>query len=607
MIKDNRLNDENMKNKQRLFSLISTAVITVALIAYAMYVLVGLYSDVLITAQDRNAFSADPLYFSELMSRPFGLFQYVGGYLTQLFYHPALGAAVLVAIWTASAFIGIKAFGLKGVWRSLVIVPVACLMASTVDLGYWVYCLNISGYWFSNSVALLCLVLMLWAANATPRRYRIAWYVIGFCIFPFFGWFSYLFAICLAISQFGSKDGKHSFPSWMDIVGVALAGVAPLIFHALMYEGIVDADVYHAGFPLFRTSTNASMRPCIPFFIMSASLLILALGRILPAVKKVPAFVACLVVGAGSAYAVWSTAFLDSNYIYEMQMTQATMRDDWNGVVSVAEKTKTPSRAMVVLKNIALMNTGELGQRSFELGNSGVEINNPDSLDVNTMQIACSAIYYNYGLVNYSLRWCMEFGVQYGFSPYIMKNIVRCATATGEKNLAARYTDRMSGLMFYGDWKPAPVSKVVKELQTAFPDVLSSDENSCERYIITLFGMSQKPDSKLIRELNLLYSMILRDPEKFSYAFYMYAKSCEEDYVPKAYEEAYQLFSDKRPEFFPYRVRITEETKADYAAFWDAGNRYAGYGYDEDGVSEMMRDDWGGSYWWFNAFGRREY
>lgn len=596
------------KKNNTYLKALATIGVVIALIAYAIYVLVGIYSDVLITAQDRNMFAGDSMYFNGLLANPFGLFQYIGGFLTQLFYYPMLGAGVLAAIWVASAFASIKAFRLKGAWSSLAIVPVACLLASVVDLGYWIYCLNIPGYWFSQSVGFLCLTLLLWAANATPCRYRIAWYVaVGFVLFPFFGWFSYLFAVCLALSQFRKDGEKKAIPTWIDALGIALTLVAPLIFHAMLYEGMSLGDAYSAGFPIFKTPNDASWRPSYPFFILAAATIVLSLGRILPAVKKVPAFASCLVVGAVSAYGVWTVMFIDDNYLYEMQMTQAAMNDDWKGVVSVAEKTKTPSRTMVMLKNIALMNTGELGERSFELGNNGVEINNPDSLDVNIMQIASAVIYYNYGKLNYSTRWCMEFAVLYGFSPYHLKMMATCAELTGEKKLAKRYTSRLNKLLFYNDWKPTPASAIVKELYTTFPDALDSDGQSCERYLISVLSKSRNPNSILISEQALLYSMILRDVERFAVAFYDYGKLYDGKYAPQQYEDAYAVFIVNKPDDFSYRIKVRDTTAKRFRAFMDEGNKYAGYGYNEEGVANALKENWGGSYFWFNAFGRSKY
>lgn len=299
--------------------------------------------------------------------------------------------------------------------------------------------------------------------------------------------------------------------------------------------------------------------------------------------------------------------FQNDNYIYEMQMVQATMNDDWQGVIHVAEKTKTPSRAMVMLKNIALMNTGELGERSFELGNSGVEIYNPDSLNLNIMHIACPVIYYNYGKVNYSMRWCMEFAVPYGFSPYYLRNLVRCAEATGEKKLAKRYMDRLHSMAYYSDWKPSPTSAIVKELHTVFKDALDSDDNNCERYLISTFAKVYKKDSPLITELALFYAIILRDAALFCDSFYDYAKAYKGDYVPVGYEEAYCLFVQRFPDRFPYRVKITQQTADKYKQFMATGNQMAEYMPSDEAIGQEMFEQWGDTYWWFNAFGRHTY
>ena len=565
-------------NKQKNMGTAVQVAVALALISYAAYILVGINPDVLITAQDRNPFSGDSMYFAEHIARPFGLIEYIGGFLTQFFYYPAVGAGMLIAIWTAIAFAGVKAFGLKGIWRSLAIVPSACLLASVVDLGYWVYCLTLSGYWFSQSFAILAFLLLLWAANTTPRRFRIVWYV-------------YI----------------KTHPTWIDAVGVIVTFIAPVVFRALIYENINADDVFNAGFPIFKTTTDTSLRPTIPFCIIVGTFFVLSFGRVLPAMKKVSGAIAYPIVGIASCVCVWMAMFRNENYIYEMQMTQATMNDDWQGVIRVAEKATEPSRTMVILKNIALLNTGELATRSYELGNDGVEIYNPDSLNLSLMHIASPIVYYNHGEVNYALRWCMEFSVPYGFSPFYLKTMARCAEATGEKNLARRYTSHLNDLLFYKDWKPAPVTPVVKDLQAVFPDSLNSDENNCERYLIGSFSTRHNTKSAYYSDLSLLYSMIVCNPQNYWMSLYDYMRTHKGNTLPAQYEEAYCLFMDQSPAAFPIKVSVSPSTLERYKGFLSAGNGFAECGMDENGVREAMRSDWGHTYWWSNAFGRHAY
>lgn len=593
-------------NKQKIFGIVASAIVAVALIVYAAYVLVGVYPDVLLTAQDRNAYSGDALYFGQQIVRPFGLMQYVGGYLTQFFFHPAVGAAMLIAIWAASAFVAIKAFRLKGIWRSLVIVPVACLLASELDLGYWVYCLTLPGYWFSQSVAFLCLLLLLWAATATPRRFRLVWYaVVGFVLFPVLGWMSYLFAVTFALSQFARVEKKWLTPTWIDLVGIVLAVAAPFVFQ-LLCDAIPSRDVLNAGFPFFRTTTNFSIRPSYPFFVLIGATLVLSLCHMLPALKKIPSWTTSILVGAASGYMVWTTMFHDDNYIYEMQMTQATMNDDWKGVIKVAEQTKTPSRTMVMLKNIALLNSDQL-ERSFELSNDGVEIVNPDSLNLNIMHIAAPVVYYNFGKMNYSIRWCVEFGVPYGFSPFYLKNLARCAKATGEEALMRRYVNRLHTMKYYSDWKPAETSPIVKEFQSVCSEALTSDDNSCERYLITDISTHHFPKCIHHTEMSLVFAMMVRSPAHFWPAFFDYLSTHSANDIPAIYEQAFCLFMDQAKVDLPFNVYITPTTIKLYREFLSEGNRLAQTGFNEEGVREALRAEFGTSYWWFNAFGRSEY
>lgn len=611
-----------MNKQKNLIPLIVSAIMMIALMAYAAYLLIGIYPDVLITAQDRNVFDGSSLFFTQSLSRPFGLMQYAGAYLTQTFYHPALGTGLLIALWVVTAIAGIKAFRLSGAWCSLMMVPVACLLASVVDLGYWIYCLIIPGYWFSQTLAYALLMLLLWAASATPRRYRLAWYVvIGFAAFPLYGWCSYLFAASLALSQLR----KGASASWVDALGLALTGVAPIVFFAMLYQHMPLRDVYAAGFPIFKTFTDEILHPSVPFYIIAVMTMMLSLRGLLTyrsvkeekadAAKKtmmqglqkvvVPSLVP-VVVCVASAYCVWDCMFKDDNYLYEMQMTQATMADDWQKVISVAEKAERPSRTMVMLKNIALMNTGELGERSYELSNDGAEIYNPDSLNLNIMQIAAPVIYYNYGKMNFAMRWCMEFSVIYGFSPYYLKTLARCAEATGERKLAQRYIDNLHRTMWYGSWQPAPETAVVKELQAVLGDVLENDENSCERYLIGSLCKTRQRSSLLVSEVSLLYATIIRDPNLFWISFYDYTSHMKGKEIPANYLEAYCTFADRCPPGYPAKIDAPE-VQENFKAFMAEGDSYAEMGFDEAGVAEAMKSKWGSTYWWFNAFGRQAY
>ena len=123
-------------------------------ISFVIYILC-INQEVFFTAHDRSEFLYGVPFFSTLMSKPFGLIQYIGAWLTQLLYYPALGTTVLMAIWILIYIVGVKAFRLQGSSSSLMFIPIACLLLSLVDLGYWIYVSPIRGYWFSQSIGYL--------------------------------------------------------------------------------------------------------------------------------------------------------------------------------------------------------------------------------------------------------------------------------------------------------------------------------------------------------------------------------------------------------------------------------------------------------------------
>ena len=103
-----------------------------AFVSFVVYLLY-LNQEVLYTAHDRSEFIVGATYFHTLLSKPFGLMQYVGAWLTQLFYHPALGAGVLAAVWVLIFLVGAKAFRLHGSSAALMLLPVA-VQATTLPV-----------------------------------------------------------------------------------------------------------------------------------------------------------------------------------------------------------------------------------------------------------------------------------------------------------------------------------------------------------------------------------------------------------------------------------------------------------------------------------------
>lgn len=573
-------------------SKVSSIVLYVSLLAFLLFVVYLLYinQEVFYTAHDRSEFLFGAPFFHALMQKPFGLMQYVGAWLTQLFCYPALGSGVLVAIWVLTFFVGTKAFRLQGSASALMLLPVACLLTSIVDLGYWVYVSTIRGYWFSQSVAYLVMLLFLWAARQTPRKWHLVWYLLASCLYPVLGWFALLFVLCLVLFE---------KPTWRELFGIVLLIFTASIWHTQFYSNLRFDDVVLAGLPRFITPSDNTPHLSNPFWVLGAvSLLIPLCGKYLA-----KAFVPVLCAAAG-IYFISSLMFHDQNYIDEMRMVRYAEDDNWKEVLHMAEENKKPTSTMIFLKNIALMNEGGLLDRSFKLGNSPTSIYNPDTLHVSLLDIASPLVYYNYGMMNEAIRLNFENAIQAGFSPFYLKMLSRCALACGDKELVERYTTQLHHHLFYDDWQPAPVTETVKTLKKSYSDELTGVENS-DSYIVNGISLWYESDYKVASEQALLYAMLRCDSRRFWPSLRNFVKLHMNENFPVHAQEAYILFIDKAPEEKRMMIPVEQGIYERYKQFWESLESKAVPGMTVEQVGEEMRAEYGDTYWWYNIFGRK--
>ena len=569
-----------------------------AFISFAVYILY-LNQEVFYTAHDRSEFIFGTPFFDKLMQKPFGLMQYAGAWLTLFFHKPAIGASILAAIWVLIFYVGTKAFRLQGNAAgasALMLLPVACLLTSVVDLGYWIYISTIRGYWFSQSVGYLVMLLLLWAARQTPRKWHLVWYVLGFCIYPILGWFALLFILCLILTE---------KPSWQEILGVVLLIFTASIWHTQFYSNLNFDDVMLAGLPRFMTPSDHTPHLSYPFWALGVISVLISLcsGYLAKAQAAVKVFVPVVCAAAGIFF-TWSQMYHDQNYIDEMRMVRYAEDDNWKEVLQIAEGNTKPTTTIVFLKNVALMNEGGLLDRSFKIGNIGYPLHNPDSVHSSFLDVASPLVYYNYGMINEGIRLNYENAIQSGFCPFFLKVLARCAKAKGDKELEERYTTLLNHLPFYGDWQPAPVSETVKSLQNSFPDEITGVENS-DSYIVNVISLWYNSDSKAASEQALLYAMMRSDSRRFWSALRNFVKLHMNESFPVHAQEAYILYMDKAPEEKRMMLPVEEAIYERYKKFWEVMGQKVKPGVNLETVAEEMREEWGDTYWYYNIFGRQ--
>lgn len=577
--------------KKNIVSKVSFYVSLLAFVAFASYILY-ISQEVFYTAHDRSEFIFGMPFFKDLLSKPFGLIQYVGAWLTQLFYYPALGTSVLIVIWTLIFLLGIKVFRLKASAITLMFLPIACLLTSVVDLGYWVYFIHIRGYFFSQSVGYLLMLLLLWAARSTPRRYHLVWYLVGLASYPVLGWFALVFILCLTLAE---------KISWRELVGFVLVLIAAKFWHAQLYSYLRYDQVSLAGLPVVKTMVDSSEYLSTPFWLLGAITVFMPLCA--PYLNRwfVP-----LLCAVASICFICSLRFNDKTYIDEMRMVRTAEKDNWQEVLDIYSSTPKHTASMILLKNVALMHKGRLLDQSFKMGNIADNIYNPDSLHVSFLEIASPLVYYNYGMMNEAIRLSYENAVQEGLSPFYLKMLSRCTNATKEKKLETRFNSLLHHHPFYKDWKPSPTSEKTKELQNCYPDEITGVEKS-ENYIINTLSLWYQSDSRLASEQSLFYSMIRCDSRRFWPSLRQYVKYHQNEEFPTHAQEAYIMYLDKAPEAKRMMVPVSQEIYDRYKKFWTILEGYIKTGKSQFEVADAMHDEFGDTFWYYNIFNTRRY
>ncbi len=596
---------------------------SLAFALFAYYMLAVRNADYLFAVQERSLFLFDSQFFDMTMVKPGALMTYVGCFLTQFFHYPALGSGILIAIWLLTFFVMVKAFRMKGWWGCLALIPVCALLASVIDMGYWIYYNKVHGYWFAPSVALLVNMLALWGCRLTGRLgkwieplYIFVWCVIGYLAT---GWMGLLTTFIMGVRGITSAPRSRIVPLCVAVASIIAVPVVTYNFYSQMR---ID-DAWIVGLPLFQQNAYTSIHMLVPFIVLAFSLLVFGIVRFpdLSGMGKkwlwLSVEVVCMVV---FALGVYKMDFSDSNYHTELRVYRAAEEYRWEDVLSeVSDNPTDPTREIILFKNIALTYKGTLGSQMFRYNNMSIPPAVGDSLKVHMAQINAPLVYLLYGRMNFATRWSMENAVEYGFSPTAYKTMAIAAIVSGEYDLAEKYLLTLKKTLYYSEWadRYLPVVKNhglreklpelanMLEFYAHFSSRLDSDEGLVEMYLLNYFSNTMNKDSKLLQETTLAYSLLSKDIQLFWPRFFLYAHLHKGEDMPIHYQEAAFLYGNLEHEVDISTMPFDQSKVIQrYTNFQQLSTSLASRGLTAEQIGEQTRASYGDTFWWFYFFCR---
>jgi hypothetical protein len=311
----------------------------------------------------------------------------------------------------------------------------------------------------------------------------------------------------------------------------------------------------------------------------------------------------------------WAFWYTDNNFQIELAQNRAMWNEDWKRVAELAKKADSPTRLIVMNKNIALLHLRRAGEEMFRYPDGSTSPNS--TMKVRVVQTGGKMAYYQYGRFNFCYRWCVEDAVEYGWKVEYLKHAVRSLTASGQYKTARRYVDILKRTLFHASWaenyekildNPKLVDKTPEMIfprqMFCYANTLDVDDGFAEGYLLShmtsnLF-VNPSPNST---EASLMHALVRKDTQLFWNTFVAYLDNHKQMLrIPMHYQEALLLFAqiDKRADISKFKF----DKKVD-KRFRDFTSRISKYrGVKEADMAPHFKDDFGDTYWYFYFFVR---
>ena len=583
-------------------------------------------SDFLWKTQELNLFLTTPDFFSQQMVVSGGLLTYLGTFLTQFLAIPWLGVLMLCGLWYLLMWLTRRTFRISHQWAVLMLIPVALILITIVDMGYWVYVLKLRGHFFVTTLGVTSVVALLWAFRSLPSRWALRpVFIVLTCLagYPLLGIYALAAAVVMGIWTWRLTTKGESIINSL-VALVAVAGI-PLLYYRFVYHQTNLINIYWTELPLFRVVEEHHIY-YLPYYLLLLFFIAMAVCYRNPSLispkgrgtntqveaskrKWLPSLGG---VGRGClflliAYGVFHFWMKDENFHHELKMQRCIYNADWSGVMDEASRQQDePTRAIVMMRNLALGRLGKQGNMMYQYRNGSKSAAAP--FHVSMMQvIGGTLLYYQYGLLNYCNRMCMEMGVEFDWRPEYLKYMAKCAILEGDQQVARKYLGILHHTLFFDDWanqmetlvgnpeaiaKDAEMEPITHMLH--YQNMLTNDYGLIEEFIMRQLAYSTDTSDPYFQEQALLASLWVKDSRVFWARFADYIQLHRGEEVPIHYQEAAYLFGNLEERNLSH-VPFDQRVKDSFASFMQVASKYENQ--DVEPVREVLYPLFGTTYY----------
>lgn len=409
--------------------------------------------------EDMSFYDSSDYAAALMLAYPGGLLQLAGSWLTQLMHYPWIGSTVLIAIWSATILLSVRAFRLGRFSSLLAFVPPLALLASILVMDEAWITIPSQGYIFSQSLGVAVAVVLYMAYSlSSGMAHKWIWMAVMILSFPLFGFYSLLAWLLAAVGELMGAIRERDFLRLvLPAAGAVLAVAIPYIYY-LLWEGCwaEPGGIWLKGLPDFSFAL-ADLYLWTPFIIMTLSLVLLPTVPFLRQSSMPAKFARGTAVALPLCAAVWCVACSSKPEQFRaMALMQHYMQqNDWRRIRTIMHNIKEqPSTEMVLISHLADNLLGMESTVALPRGEDAAE--EDGGMRKNTSYTRTSQLsvplYYYIGRPNLSYRWAMEHTVRFGKRAFYLKYMMKCALTSGDYRLARRYCDMLGSTLSHRDY-----------------------------------------------------------------------------------------------------------------------------------------------------------
>lgn len=569
----------------------------------------------LFRVQELSLWLPTKVYFDERMMVPGGLMSYIACFLTQFFYYPLLGSFIYVALLLVVQWLTMKVFSIPERHALLALIPSVLILCCSMVAGYWIFQIKTQGYFYSMLVGFLFVLsaMRLYQVARGGWRYLLV-VAVAVAGYPFFGFYASL--ALLGIALYSLRVGSEG-RGIIALICVSAVVAIPILYYNV-YEQTRFVRMFTAGMPAFQFSSRDLFTwiPYILLYLFPLVMLFVPLKKEEDTVRATFFMLEgiggiILIVALGLVF--W---FRDPNFRAEIKMNHHMERLEWRKVLDIAKECEgTPTRLMVLNKNLALLKLGRAGDEMFHYLDGGEAPASP--FPIRLMQVGGKMLYYHYARMNFCYRWCLEDAVEYGWKVDYLKYMVRTSIVSGEYELARKYINTLKKTLFYKDWaakyekmldNPALIAKD-REFASILPlyqfeDQLDGDNTLVEIYLLNYFAHTYNElNTPMFDEAALMCALTLKDIPTFWNCFFRYANSHKTSRMPTHYQEAALLYGNLEKTVDISNMPFDKTVKMRFQDFMRFAQKHAVENVERDPeVKKLFYDRYGDTFWYFYFF-----